>query len=102
MIRFWRGIAQIKVNPSTLGLYKVRFWFKQKNNGLPAQGSWPREKKSPKMDQIKYVWYLSPKIAEIAMKFQSRTGIFMQERPFYTVIRWLPPIHNCSGLEYDR
>ena len=102
MIRFWRGIAQIKVNLSTLGLYKVRFWFKQKNNSLPAPGSWPREKKSPKMDQIEYVWYLSPKIGEIAMKFQSTTGIFMQEHPFYTVIRWQSPMHNCSGLEYDR
>ena len=40
------------------------------------------KKKSPKMDQIKYVWYLSPKIAETVMKFQSPSRIFMQEHRY--------------------
>ena len=34
------------------------------------------------LDQMKYVWYLSPKIAEILMKFQSTSDIFMQEHRY--------------------
>ena len=86
LIRFLCPIAEMKVLSSTLWGSLVRFWFWDFHLGFSAPPTWTSPlsffKSGRILDQIKYVWYLSPKIAEIVMKFQSASDIFMQEHRY--------------------